>query len=128
MSISIPVSWGEFFDKITILTIKKNTIKEPAKLRNITHELKLLTDIRDNSMIMSEELKKQIDRLQEANQELWDIEDRIRLCEKNHNFGDDFITLARSVYITNDRRASIKSNINAILHSDVMEEKSYQHY
>jgi hypothetical protein len=128
MSISIPVSWGEFFDKITILTIKKNTISEPAKLQNIAHELRLLTELRNSSITLSAELEREIERLQKVNQELWDIEDRIRLCEQNRSFDDDFIALARSVYITNDQRAAIKSRINSILNSDVMEEKSYQRY
>ncbi len=128
MSISIPVSWGEFFDKITILTIKKNTISEPAKLQHIAHELRLLTELRNSSITLSEELEKEIERLQKVNQKLWDIEDRIRLCEQNRSFDDDFIALARSVYITNDQRAAIKSRINSILNSDVMEEKSYQRY
>ncbi len=128
MSISIPVSWGEFFDKITILTIKKNTINEPAKQQNIAHELTLLTELCNSTVTISAELQKEIEQLQKVNQKLWDIEDRIRLCEQNRNFGDDFIALARSVYITNDQRAAIKSRINVILNSDVMEEKSYQRY
>ncbi len=77
---------------------------------------------------MTEDLRKHIEQLQHVNEELWQIEDEIRLCEKRKDFGDTFITLARSVYFTNDKRAALKAQINALLGSDVMEEKSYEEY
>ncbi len=128
MSLTIPISWGELFDKITILIIKNNRISDPGKLKNIRHELNLLTAIRDADITWSETLEILVGSLQQVNEELWDIEDSIRICEKNKRFGSRFIELARAVYITNDRRAKLKSDINNLLGSEVVEEKSYQAY
>ena len=128
MSISVPVSWGELLDKITILKIKKEKITDPIKLKNISHELNLLITIRDQNIRPSEDLTSLCASLQEVNERLWQIEDEIRLCEKKSTFGDDFVRLARAVYQTNDMRSAYKYQINILLDSEVVEEKSYQQY
>ncbi len=128
MAINIPVSCGELFDKITILLIKNNRITDPRKLKNIRHELELLTSVRDNSITRSEKLEDLVNDLQQTNEELWDIEDSIRIHEKSNDFGKKFIMLARAVYITNDRRSHLKYLINNLLGSEVVEEKSYEDY
>ncbi len=120
-----PISIGELIDKITILEIKKehmdgkqlkNVIKELTSLKLIIQEEKLEVDIKLFSL------------LKEVNIRLWDIEDRIRLKESQQIFDKDFIKLARSVYIENDKRASIKKEINSRYNSDLIEEKSYKEY
>ncbi len=128
MSLTIPVSWGELFDKISILNIKNNRITDSVKTKNIQHELELLLSIRDANTNWSKELESLARSLQQVNETLWDIENNIRDCEKNKNFGNRFVELARAVYITNDRRADLKAMINSLLGSDVVEEKSYQPY
>lgn len=128
MSPNIPISWGELFDKITILSIKNNRITDQGKLKNIRHELKLLTAIQDANLRRSEKLEDIIDALTQVNEKLWDIEDNIRNCEKNNDFGDHFIELARAVYISNDHRSYLKSTINILLGSEEVEEKSYESY
>ena len=119
--INIPVSIGEVFDKITILQIKQKNISDLDKQKNITKELNLLTekvaDIKVDSVLLNE--------LKKVNQQLWNIEDKIRQCEKDQNFGEEFIQLARSVYITNDRRAELKKKINIEAGSELIEEKGY---
>ena len=122
--IEIPVSTGEVFDKITILRIKQAKLKDPEKLGNVSRELALLEtkvqDIPVNPVLL--ELLKQI------NEQLWCIEDELRLCENYHEFDDKFISLARLVYITNDKRAELKRQINQENGSQLMEEKSYETY
>ena len=120
-----PVSLGELIDKITILEIKKeHMIGE--KLKNILKELKLLESIlKDLNLAINIKL---INDLKEVNNSLWEIEDRIRLKERNEDFDHDFIELARSVYKENDRRASIKKEINYTYKSGIIEEKSYEEY
>jgi hypothetical protein len=123
--IEVPASWGEIFDKITILEIKSARMTEPAKLANVRHELALL-------MAKSAPVQARIvalkARLKVINEELWGIEDDIRDCERQQDFGPRFVALARSVYVTNDLRADIKREINVALSSGLMEEKSYQPY
>ncbi len=130
MLVEAPVSLGELVDKITILEIKMINISNQSKINNISNELKIL-ESRLNSFLNEEELKNlqplKIE-LSKINNSLWSIEDDIRDCEKNKEFGDDFIRLARAVYVTNDQRAKVKKEINLIFGSELMEEKSYQEY
>lgn len=128
MALQVPVSWGELLDKITILQIKSERIAVPEKLTNIRHELQLLVAVRNESVVESAALHKLELRLRAVNETLWDIEDDIRSCEKAKDFGERFIDLARSVYRNNDQRAAIKYEINGLLGSDVVEEKSYESY
>lgn len=127
MTLLVPVSWGELLDKIAILRIKSEKIADFAKLKNVHHELKLLEQVR-SSVEESSELARLEGELRQINEALWEIEDDIRLCEKEKNFGTRFIDLARSVYKTNDRRAELKYKINTHLGSEVVEEKSYEQY
>ena len=130
MLIETPVSLGELVDKITILEIKIANISDQDKINNISNELRIL-ESRLNSSLDEVGLKK-LDTLKielsEINNSLWSIEDDIRDCEKNKEFGEDFIRLARAVYVTNDRRAKVKREVNLIFGSELMEEKSYQKY
>lgn len=126
--IKVPVSFGEVLDKITILEIKSERIKDEAKVRNVRLELDELSAtwneaVKDQSVIA--ELRKQ---LKAVNEELWVIEDDIRDEEAEQNFGPRFIELARAVYVTNDKRAALKKDINLALGSRFVEEKSYQDY
>lgn len=117
---TVPVSVGELIDKITILTIKSERINDPGKLENVNRELGALTEIGADI-----EIDKYTKELREVNERLWEIEDRIRGKERAGQFDDEFVQLARSVYITNDRRSEIKRQINHDLGSDITEEKHY---
>ena len=120
-----PVSLGELIDKITILEIKQKYITG-NKLNNINKELKLLKYIiQDKNLEIDIDL---IDKLKRVNKSLWQIEDKIRLKEKKQEFDKEFIQLARSVYIENDKRAFIKKEINKKYNSELVEEKSYINY
>ena len=123
----VEVSPGELLDKISILRIKTERISDKDKLRNIEYELKLLTAVREKITFTSQ-LEKLEQALKAVNEKLWDIEDSIRELEAAGNFGPEFIKLARAVYINNDQRASIKKQLNTILKSRVVEEKSYSDY
>jgi len=127
--ISAPVSPGELIDKITILEIKQERIKDVDKVKNVNLELELLESLWDGSVYQSSALvvKKRAE-LKSINEELWVIEDDLRLKESKAEFDQDFIELARSVYLTNDRRASVKREINLEVGSKLIEEKSYQDY
>jgi hypothetical protein len=125
--IEVPVSWGELVDKITILQIKSDRMKDEAKLRNVRKELDLLTD-RLGANAGNAEVSRLTKALYDVNAELWDIEDDIRDCENAGDFSEKFVSLARSVYITNDKRAELKREVNVALGSDLVEEKSYQAY
>ena len=127
--ISAPVSPGELIDKITILEIKQERIKDVDKVKNVNLELELLESLWDGSVYQSSALvvKKRAE-LKFINEELWVIEDDLRLKESKAEFDRDFIELARSVYLTNDRRASVKREINLEVGSKLIEEKSYQDY
>ncbi len=118
--INIPVSYGELFDKISILEIKKEKINSA----HVAKELKLLQDM-SASIVVDLHL---INQLKEVNEVLWNIEDEIRVKEQHKNFDNEFIELARSVYIQNDRRADIKKQINIALKSVIIEEKQYVKY
>ena len=126
-AIRIDVGVGELIDKITILEIKQEQITVPEKLENIRHELNLLNQVKA-SLQLSEESARLEKELKTINKKLWDIEDEIRLCESNKRFDEQFIQLARSVYITNDKRCDVKRQINVHHGSQIIEEKSYEEY
>ncbi len=128
MLVNTPISVGELVDKVTILEIKTRTISDPAKLANVRRELDLLTECLRNLDLPAPELDGLQAELVAVNQELWRIEDEIRLCERDRDFGDRFVALARAVYTTNDRRFAIKRRINALAGSEIVEEKSYEPY
>ena len=124
-SILAPISLGELIDKITILEIKK-VFMTGIKLKNVDKELKLLKNlIQDKNLEIDVDL---INNLKEVNKKLWKIEDKIRIKERDKEFDKDFIELARSVYKENDKRSSIKKEINLQYHSELVEEKSYDKY
>ena len=124
-NISIPISLGELIDKITILEIKIIHMNG-KKLINVKKELRLLQDkLEDTSLEIDINL---INSLKKVNNSLWNIEDSIRIKESNQEFDNDFIQLARSVYKENDRRSSIKKEINQKYNSELIEEKSYKDY
>ena len=129
----IEVSNGEIVDKLTILAIKLEQIKDVAKLKNVQTEYNELAPIVHNmyealSELDRPEMKKLHKDLQDINQTLWNIEDHIRVHESKKDFEDDFIELARSVYFTNDERAEVKKKINLLTGSLLVEEKSYEEY
>ena len=121
----IPSSPGELIDKLTILKIKSEKILDAAKLANVRHELDVLGAVAARALPDLPELTQLWQDLHEINLQLWAIEDDIRACEARADFGPSFIELARSVYLTNDKRAEIKKVINVLLRSDMVEEKSY---
>jgi hypothetical protein len=123
----IEVSHGEIVDKLTILQIKKENITDPIKLDNIVKEYNYLLSVVENDLGIST-LSPEYLELLSINKELWIIEDDIRDKERNKEFDDEFIKLARSVYYTNDVRAKIKKEINLKYSSGFVEEKSYQNY
>lgn len=128
MSATVEVSWGELIDKYTILQIKSYRIKDKTKLVNIQVEMNALKEQYENAHNLSNKLIYLEGVLRGVNETLWDIEDKIRDCEREGNFGEIFITLARSVYIQNDKRADLKREINLLLKSSIVEEKSYKPY
>ena len=119
------ISAGELLDKISILEIKLNNIKDKEKLVDINKEYKSLEDTRKSNIEITENLQKLINQLSEINLKLWNIEEEKRICEKNEDFGNNFIKLSRNVYKNNDKRAKIKSDINKLLGSNIKEVKSY---
>jgi Family of unknown function (DUF6165) len=126
--ILVPVSPGELLDKITILRIKTARILDAAKLANVRLELELLEKTWREAPFGTIDIAREERALQEVNERLWDIEDRIRDKEARRTFDREFIELARAVYHSNDERAAIKKRINLALGSRLVEEKSYQHY
>ena len=129
MKILVEISVGELFDKITILNIKLNKINDPEKLKNIKTELEVLIE-QSNKIILDnkEALNKNVQKLQEINEKLWDIENIKRECEANKDFGESFIKISRDVHFKNDIRASIKKEINLLSDSKITEEKEYSKY
>jgi hypothetical protein len=121
----VPVSAGELIDKITILQIKFDRIADEGKRANVKRELDALVAVRARHFAHVPELAALTERLRLVNERLWDIEDGIRAQEARQNFGSDFIALARSVYQSNDERARIKREINDLIGSQLVEEKSY---
>ena len=124
----IPISWGELFDKITILQIKKENLQEKNALKNIKVEHDQLNKIYNSNFLEDENAKRFMISLKQINKKLWDIEDKIRDKEKNKKFDREFIELARNVYFTNDERSRIKRNINQTFGSQIIEEKFYSKY
>lgn len=123
----IEVSNGEILDKLSILQIKKESIKDKDKFLNIEKEHNYISEV--SQYILKEEVIANLfQSLIQVNRQLWDIEDKIRLKEKALTFDEEFISLARSVYITNDKRADIKKQINLLSNSEFVEEKSYEKY
>ena len=120
------ISAGEFIDKITILEIKKTKILNKEKLNNIEKELSSLNNTMKKFISDKSKINNLISELKEINLKLWDIEDGKRAAEKNNDFGDQFIELARNVYKFNDKRAKIKLAINNTLGSNIKEVKSYE--
>ena len=119
------ISAGELLDKISILEIKLDNIKDKDKLIEINKEYKSLEETKKSNIKISENLEKLVNQLKEINLKLWNIEEQKRLCEKNSDFGNNFIQLSRNVYLNNDKRAKIKSDINKLLGSNIKEVKSY---
>ena len=129
MEIQINISVGELIDKITILQIKKEKIANLEKVKKVSYELELLEQsLNSFETSKTDELKNLMTELKKINQKLWKIEDDIRLLEKNKKFDDNFIKLARSVYITNDERFEVKNKINKLFSSEIEEVKSYEQY
>ena len=123
--VNAPISIGELIDKITILEIKKNKLQN-SKLENVLKELSFLRKLMAKHQI--EITDNLFTQLKEINLKLWNIEDQIRIKEKNKEFDNIFIELARSVYFTNDKRSEIKKRINRLSNSEITEEKSYAEY
>jgi len=127
-NILVPVSPGELLDKISILEIKSERMTQPDQLSNVRAELQLLQETWDRSFSLAEGLHALLSELKTVNQKLWDVEDEIRAKERAGTFDARFIELARSVYLTNDRRSQIKKELNRRLGSGIVEEKSYTGY
>ncbi len=128
MNVNVEISIGEFFDKITILEIKKERISSVDKLVNINKELDGLNNLFMRLTFSREDVSQEVLELKKINGMLWEIEDDIREKESKKVFDEKFVELARAVYITNDKRSDIKRSINLKLGSDFVEEKSYEEY
>jgi hypothetical protein len=128
MKIEIPISCGELVDKLTILEIKGQHITESEKLNEVKKEFKELSVTFKTLLKSNPLIQKYYDQLLNINTKLWLIEDEIRVCEKNNDFGDNFIKLARSVYKTNDKRFHLKNDVNKLFNSNIKEQKSYKEY
>ena len=126
--ILVEVSVGELFDKISILEIKKDKIKDEEKLKYIIDVYNLLKDQMVDKVKLNEKLSSLFDALKDINSKLWVIEDDKRLCEKNSDFGEKFIKLSRDIHFLNDKRASIKLEINNQTGSKIKEIKEYTIY
>ena len=126
--IIVEVSVGELLDKISILEIKQEKIKDTESLKFIKDEYNVLKAELDKNIKTDENLKNLFNSLKEINSKLWVIEDDKRMCEKNKDFGEKFIKTSRSIYFTNDKRARIKSEINKILGSNIREVKQHPDY
>ena len=122
------ISSGELLDKISILEIKLKKIKDKENLKEINKEYAILKQSQNLNIKLANELKDLFDELKKVNLNLWDIEDKLRICEKNKDFGEKFIELARGVYFNNDSRAKIKSEINKLSGSNIKEIKQYSDY
>ena len=122
------ISAGELIDKISILEIKLEKIKNKTSQDEINKEYNILKEVQNSSIEMTEKLKTLLIEIKEVNLNLWNIEDKLRICEKNKDFGQTFIELARSVYLNNDKRSKIKSKINEVSGSNIKEIKQYVDY
>lgn len=127
-----PTSPGELIDKITVLRIKRERIKDEGRLLNVNNELLMLEEVRKQSFPKDENLLSRVNELEMAlkksNEEIWDMGDKIREYGERKDFGDDFVKVAWGIHISNDRRAAIKKEINLILGSSLIEEKSYKNW
>jgi len=124
-SIRVEIGAGELLDKMTILEIKQQRMSDSAKLANVEIELEVLRQTQRHELPLTSRLEALFQKLKAINEQLWDIEDQIRVCEKQGDFGATFIELARLVYVTNERRATVKRQINDAAGSRLVEEKSY---
>lgn len=126
--ILVPVSFGELLDKLAILEIKSERMTDPLKVANVRKEFDALSATWAAHPASSTDIQGLLAALKAVNERLWCIEDDIRIQEKNRTFGEEFIRLARSVYVENDERARVKKDINLALGSAYVEEKSYEDY
>jgi hypothetical protein len=122
------ISAGELFDKISILEIKKNKIKDKSKRNIVLKELSSLQETVNDNIEKSKSLQNLYKKLKSVNLKLWKIEDDIRDCERKKNFREIFIKLARAIYFTNDERSRVKNKINSLTKSNISEVKSYKKY
>ena len=122
------ISPGELLDKISILEIKLEKVKDKDRQKKIKNEYDILKKVQNSSIEMSDKIKDLYRSVSNVNIKLWDIEDKIRICEQNKDFGKNFIELARGVYFNNDKRAKLKNEINEILKSNIREIKQYVDY
>ena len=122
------LSAGELLDKISILEIKLEKINDKNKQVELKKEYKILKENQNSTIKLEGETKDLFKSLKNVNLKLWDIEDKLRICEKNKDFGKEFIELARKVYLNNDKRSKIKSDINKTLDSNIVEIKQYDSY
>lgn len=124
----LPVAWGEVFDKLTILQIKADKLQDAAKLAHVNQERQAIEAVVGDMARFPVGLPALVRALKDINTQLWDVEDAKRDCERRQCFDDRFVQLARQVYFGNDQRAAIKRQINTLLGSALVEEKSYQAY
>ena len=122
------ISAGELLDKISILEIKLEKIKDKNNLVEINKEYKILRNAQNSNIEITDKIEKLFQEIKEVNTNLWNIEDKLRICEKNKDFGKNFTELARKVYLNNDKRSKIKLEINNILDSNIREIKQYVSY
>tara|TARA_B100001179_G_C18232676_1_gene250673 strand:+ start:71 stop:472 length:402 start_codon:yes stop_codon:yes gene_type:complete len=122
------ISAGELLDKMSILEIKLDKIKNKNSLEEINKEYKVLKEAKNLNINLTEKVKQLCEEIKEVNLNLWNIEDELRICEKRKDFGEKFTELARGVYLNNDKRSKIKSEINKILGSNIKEIKLYANY
>ena len=128
MKINIPVSVGELIDKLTILELKRQWSHDAEKIKHILHETSELDKLYEQNIKETDEIIQCRSNLYEINRYIWMIEDKIRKKENRKEFDEEFIQLARDVYITNDKRFEVKNKINNILNSEIKEVKSYESY
>ena len=122
------ISPGELLDKISILEIKLEKVKDKNSLEEVKKEYKILKEIQTSSIEITGKIKDLFQSVKNVNIKLWNIEDKLRICEKNKNFDKNFIELARGVTFASDERAKLKSKINKILKSNIIEIKQYDNY
>ena len=122
------ISAGELLDKISILEIKLDKIKDQNKHEEVKKEYNVLKKVQKLNIKTNQEIERLFAEIKKTNLSLWNIEDKIRICEKKKDFGENFINLSRNVYINNDKRAKIKSEINKLLGSNIREIKEYADY
>jgi len=122
------ISAGELLDKISILEIKLNKIKDHILLNEVKKEYEILNETKNKNISFSEKIDILYKNLKETNKKLWEIENKVRLCEKNSDFKEKFIQISRDIYFANDQRSKIKLEINKILGSNIKEVKQYTEY